>query len=219
MTSQLVSPTPASDRTIYFDAPIAIFGQPETQVNNMSDARTSPDLDRPVNGDAAPTRENTVSGPRDTNSQTEHSPLTMHPNGSEGWLPAADVDDGEEPNALGSPKTGVLRRNTLANRAPSRATSTRSRGSQARAQSIGGVSLGRKSIFSNADGRPVSGSTFINGAGTTGPSASAEADESLAERSAIAEGALSAKQQSRIKKNEGAYFSHFLLLLLLSPYS
>ncbi|KIY67255.1 hypothetical protein CYLTODRAFT_422665 [Cylindrobasidium torrendii FP15055 ss-10] len=168
----------------------------------MSVARTSPDLDKPVHNDVAPTGEPTPSGPSDTNVQIENSPVAIHPNGSEGWLPAADAGDGEEPSAIGSPKTSVLRRNTLVNRAPSRAASTRSRGSHSRTQSIGGVSLGRKSVFSNADGRPVSGSTFINGAGTTGPSASAEADESLAERAATADGVLSAKQQSRIKKNE-----------------
>ncbi|KAF7321684.1 DNA binding protein Ncp1 [Mycena kentingensis (nom. inval.)] len=64
------------------------------------------------------------------------------------------------------------------------------------------ASLAQRSIFSNADGQSVSGSTFINGAGTTGPHAVAEHGESLHFRAASANATLSEEQRARIAKTE-----------------
>ncbi|KAJ7446920.1 hypothetical protein B0H11DRAFT_1745392, partial [Mycena galericulata] len=62
-------------------------------------------------------------------------------------------------------------------------------------------SVSKRSVFTNADGQAVAGSTFINGAGTTGPNATAEQHESLHQRAASADAALTEQQKSRIAKN------------------
>ncbi|KAJ7285134.1 hypothetical protein C8J57DRAFT_710128 [Mycena rebaudengoi] len=71
-----------------------------------------------------------------------------------------------------------------------------------RAASLGyAPSVSRRSVFTNADGRTVAGSTFINGAGTTGPNATAEHNESMHKRAASADAALTEEQKARITKN------------------
>ncbi|KAJ6531937.1 hypothetical protein B0H19DRAFT_966457 [Mycena capillaripes] len=81
-------------------------------------------------------------------------------------------------------------------------TSTLSPNGHARAASLGyAPSLSRPSVFTNADGQTIAGSTFINGAGTTGPNATAEHNESLHQRAASADAALSEEQKARIAKN------------------
>jgi hypothetical protein len=73
-----------------------------------------------------------------------------------------------------------------------------------RAASLGyAPSVSRRSVFTNADGRTVAGSTFINGAGTTGPNATAEHNESMHKRAASADAALTEEQKARITKNGG----------------
>lgn len=66
-------------------------------------------------------------------------------------------------------------------------------------------SLSRKSMFTNVDGQPISGSTFIHGAGTVGPNTTAGQNEELALRAASADAALAPRQKSRIKKHEGRW--------------
>ncbi|KAJ7170826.1 hypothetical protein C8R43DRAFT_875233 [Mycena crocata] len=62
-------------------------------------------------------------------------------------------------------------------------------------------SVSRRSVFTNNDGQTIGGSTFIAGAGTTGPNATAEHNESLHQRAASADAALTSEQQARITKN------------------
>jgi len=58
-------------------------------------------------------------------------------------------------------------------------------------------------MFTDVEGRPVNGSTFINGAGTSGPSATAvPADDSLHKRMQSADSALTGKQKKKIGQKE-----------------
>ena len=66
-----------------------------------------------------------------------------------------------------------------------------------------GSLLSRRSIFTNVDGQPIGGSTFIHGAGTVRPNATATRNEELTLRAASADTALASRQKSRIKKHEG----------------
>lgn len=70
-------------------------------------------------------------------------------------------------------------------------------------------SLSRKSLFTNVDGQPIGGSTFIHGAGTVGPNSTALQNDELALRAASAEAALAPRQKSRINKHEGKCFFFF----------
>ncbi|THV07301.1 hypothetical protein K435DRAFT_643790 [Dendrothele bispora CBS 962.96] len=177
-------------------------------------------------------REPTVAGPgangatRPTNGVALHdAPVPdveatyAHPNGSEGWLPAEDIPDDSvvsSPRINGGGSTAgrsasVLKKNikrnsSVASRASISASLSRNRSvnGNGRAGSIAYSqrSVGQRSTFTNSEGRPVAGSTFINGAGVTGPAASAIPDESLHQRSMSANDALSTKQQKRISKME-----------------
>jgi hypothetical protein len=64
-----------------------------------------------------------------------------------------------------------------------------------------------RSMFTNAGGQAVNGSTFIAGAATTGPNSTAEADGNLHRRAASADASLTPKQRSKIEKSEGTSFS------------
>ncbi len=214
--------TPASEKSLpYFDAPIAHF-EMSTPMQDLDHPIAKPDGSEAV---AELAREPTIVA----SGLTEHPPtivedrmangaeaeadetvgdfdnVHLHPNGSEGWLPAADHDV-----LPSSPRTGATLRKTNPKTASmhSRAASLSRRGSLGRtsvtrATSVGGQSTSKRSIFNNAEGQPVAGSTFINGAGTTGPSASVEADESLHARAASANDALSSKQKKKVQKAEG----------------
>lgn len=212
--------TPASDKSTYFDAPIAHFNM-STPAHDLDQPIARPNGSEPV---AVLAREPTVVGTgvspnaspkeaqaatRDTAADAQDADdaekVHIHPNGSQGWLPAAD-DDGA---ASQSPRFGsLLRKNGSVH---SRAATNGAAGSSSRAASlhragsIGGQSTGRRSIFTNSEGKAVAGSTFISGAGTTGPNASAEPDESLLNRSATANGTLTPKQRSKIAKSESMH--------------
>jgi len=97
-------------------------------------------------------------------------------NGSSGWLPAVD-----------EPLAADTKRST-------------SHGS------VAGADLkrfgSRKSLFTDAEGQAVAGSTFISGAGTTGPLSITEKDATLHERSASADAALTPKQKAKAAKAE-----------------
>ncbi|KAK0204851.1 hypothetical protein DFS33DRAFT_701165 [Desarmillaria ectypa] len=179
--------TPSSETSsIYFDAPLPPF--------HMS---TLPqDLDKPVTqregGDEQPTI-------ADTRHDADKGGKPVHPNGSEGWLPTAEL-----PAEPSSPThTGPILRK--AEDAPSIDSSTSSvpKNTFNRGASVNRTaSVSKRSVFTNADGNPVVGSAFIGGAATTGPNAKAEPDESLHHRAAFADASLSAKQLSKIQKTE-----------------
>jgi hypothetical protein len=87
---------------------------------------------------------------------------------------------------------------------PNGVHSTLSPNGHGRAGSLGySASVSKRSVFTNADGQSIAGSTFINGAGTTGPNATAEHDSSLHQRAATADSILSEEQKAKIAKNEG----------------
>lgn len=215
--------TPSSDKSLYFDAPIAHF--------HMSTPAQNSELAKPYGAEpvADSSRESTVvatgaspkAAPDTTRdfatdaqgaeSVDDADQVHIHPNGSEGWLPAADADAA----ASTSPRTGAkLRKSGSVHSRAGGARSSSRASSVHRSGSIGGQSTGRRSIFTNSQGNAVAGSTFINGAGTTGPNASAEADESLHTRAASANDALTPKQKSKIVKAEGVHIRSFVRVLL-----
>ena len=64
---------------------------------------------------------------------------------------------------------------------------------------------GRKTVFTNKEGLPISSGTFINGAATVGPHAITETNSELRQRAWDANVSLSQKQKSKIIKAEGEY--------------
>uniref|UniRef100_A0A0W0FMP9 Dna binding protein ncp1 n=1 Tax=Moniliophthora roreri TaxID=221103 RepID=A0A0W0FMP9_MONRR len=215
-----VEPTPSSERSLYFDAPIAHF-----QMQDPGQPIAKPDGSEPV---ADLTREPTVAGGiaapfldgtngkktmvnggdtaenvEDAAVTEEEEKYTAHPNGSEGWLPATDVPP--EPETTNGNKP-VRSSSVLKKKRPGSVSSRTSASGVSlhrnKSTSASVKSVSRRSLFTNVDGEPVDGSTFINGAGTTGPGASAFPDESLKERVATADGALTPKQKSKIAKQE-----------------
>ncbi|KAL0562970.1 hypothetical protein V5O48_019108 [Marasmius crinis-equi] len=202
--------TPASEKSIYFDAPIANFSMHNQDPDQPI---PKPDGSEPI---ADLTREPTVAANAAMNgthrdnalyeSFENQARITAHPNGSEGWLPAEDVP--AESTTLNGSTTkpgrasSVLRKKqagSISSRASASATSLH------RNRSLGAGStrsISRRSQFTNVDGKPVDGSTFINGAGTTGPGANAIADDSLHQRRATADSSLTPKQKSKIEKLE-----------------
>ncbi|KAJ3767622.1 hypothetical protein FB446DRAFT_651841 [Lentinula raphanica] len=141
--------------------------------------------------------------------EPQQDDITAHPNGSEGWLPATDLpppDRALSPSSQNARPASVLKKKrpaSVASRASSiqgvpasdgveRNRSTRSVGS----------ARSRRSIFTDAEGKPANGSTFINGAGATGPLATAAADDSLHQRMQSADDALTGKQKKKIIQME-----------------
>ncbi|KAJ3815551.1 hypothetical protein F5876DRAFT_2696, partial [Lentinula aff. lateritia] len=138
--------------------------------------------------------------------EPEPHDITAHPNGSEGWLPATDLPPPSDRATSPSPQPprsgSVLKKRRPASIA-SRASSVRADGVE-RNRSTRSVesTRSRRTVLTNADGKPVNGSAFINGAGITGPSATATADDSLHQRIQSADDALSGKQKKKIGKIE-----------------
>ncbi|KAK1231568.1 hypothetical protein PQX77_005302 [Marasmius sp. AFHP31] len=218
-------PTPASEKSIYFDAPIANFHM-QSEKQDPDQPILKPDGSEPV---ADLTREPTVAaatipkpvavngnGVNDTHHDdvealespiNDEERITAHPNGSEGWLPAEDIP----PESTTAPKdssgkparsSSVLRKKrpaSISSRASASATSLH----RNRSTGAGSTrSVSKRSQFTNVDGKPIDGSTFINGAGTTGPGSTAIADETLHKRHATADSSLNKKQKSKIEKIE-----------------
>ncbi|KAJ7227320.1 hypothetical protein GGX14DRAFT_348202 [Mycena pura] len=104
-----------------------------------------------------------------------------------------EAERAESDDVVADPN-GVLERSSLPG-------STLSPNSHRRGASITSTtSISRRSVFTNVDGRTVAGSTFTNGAGTTGPNAIAE-DESLHQRAASAEATLSEDQKAKLARS------------------
>ncbi|KAE9405142.1 hypothetical protein BT96DRAFT_988690 [Gymnopus androsaceus JB14] len=145
--------------------------------------------------------------------EPESNDITAHPNGSEGWLPATDLpptsDRVMSPLQSYPVRSGSVLKKKRPASVASRASSvhggaTIERSRSTRSQSAASArSTSRRSMFTDAEGRPVNGSTFINGAGTTGPSATAvPADDSLHKRMQSADSALTGKQKKKIGQKE-----------------
>ncbi|KAG7089465.1 hypothetical protein E1B28_011150 [Marasmius oreades] len=217
-----VRTTPASEKSIYFDAPIAHF---HMQSLDPEKPIPKPDASEPGAGDLS--REPTVAiggltarkpAGNVTNGDGLHreedvledvSPvgenIAAHPNGSEGWLPAEDVPTESNPAKDASKParaSSVLRKKRRSASVASRASASATSLHRHRSLGAGSTRSVSKSTFMNADGKPINGSTFINGAGTTGPASNAIADESLHQRHATADSSLRSKQRSKIEKLE-----------------
>ncbi|KAL0953266.1 hypothetical protein HGRIS_004516 [Hohenbuehelia grisea] len=204
---------PPTAKSEYFDAYAYFFHEmldeaPAPPPKPTSDSPLVESFDSPkeegavvinVDPPADPPADNTIP---DTN---EDEPIAK-PEKSSDWVPAAEHST---LSARGHSRVGSLQNWQLPSapaslrihdtRALSRAGSV---GASTMARSIGGSSIGRRSLFTNREGAPVTGSTFINGAGTVGPDATPEIDESIHLRVASADAALTPKQQSKILKGE-----------------
>ncbi|KAJ7364183.1 hypothetical protein DFH08DRAFT_268194 [Mycena albidolilacea] len=179
--------TPSSETSVYFDAPtlhVHMSDTPTTEGVPAAPLTQSPTIDAPAKTPVlvanAPTQENPAS---------ESTPASDPPSFP---VPQTDAERAEardvvNPNDIPEPKTSP--------------TSTISPGHHGRAASLDTPSLTRPSVFTNADGQTIAGSTFINGAGTTGPNATAEHNESLHQRAASADAVLSEGQKAKIAKN------------------
>lgn len=188
--------TPYSDRTVYFDAPLAHYSMSHTDTTGLAQPQG--------NGAAKPIAQN-------------HQPLLYHDvyakrdvasRDSIGWLPAIDLfaDSTTEPGRQrsiirpGGNGGGTVRlrpadhtEGTADADRTHDASDVRRSGSPARTGS-----LSRRSIFSGVECRPTS--PFIHGAGTT---ATAPPNEELSTRAASADAQLTSGQKSRIDKLEG----------------
>jgi hypothetical protein len=186
--------TPSSEKSVYFDAPVTHAHMPDAPTTEGVPAAPltqSPTIDAPV----AKTPVLAANAPTvlaQENPASESTPASDPPSSP---VPQTDAERAEardvvDPNDIPEPKTSP--------------TSTISPGHHGRAASLGyAPSLTRPSVFTNADGQTIAGSTFINGAGTTGPNATAEHNESLHQRAASADAVLSGEQKAMIAKNGG----------------
>ncbi|KAF5391642.1 hypothetical protein D9757_002449 [Collybiopsis confluens] len=200
-----------SGNTVYYDAlpyvhmaqnpdlPIA-NGKEQTNLNREPTVTGGTTILKPRLGSSSPPSKEIVDDDGDPEyaDEPDHDHITAHPNGSEGWLPATDLptpDRVMSPSSQPARSGSVLkkRRNGSIASGVERSRSTRSMVS----------THSRRSMFTDAEGRPVNGSTFINGAGTTGPSATAvPIDDSLLKRMETADSALTGKQKKKIGKVE-----------------
>lgn len=149
-----------------------------SSASSYFDAPLEPTIHR---DSATPGLSNTSAGAADVNEQDY---VVHRPQSSSGWLPATDIP----------PDSKVNRANRTL---PSQDTASASANVQR--------SASRRSLFTNQEGRPIDGSTFIAGAATTGPNSVAQPDEELTTRAAAAEASLTPRQKSRIAKSEGEY--------------
>lgn len=220
----MLDPSPStSERSIYFDAPIAIFHSYSTHQPQLPQIMPSTisDVDTQQNGEGASVvRQPTVAGPgnttkingglaspsllSDTAEEEPEAPRPLAHRQSSGWLPAEDVDEDPQLQQQQQPSGAAPKRSSTLLR-KNNSISRRSNYSRRATSPSMAESVGHKSVFTNAEGRPVAGSTFINGAGVTGPNAMAQADPSLHERRATADGQLTVKQRKQIEKAEGEY--------------
>ncbi|KAJ7067070.1 hypothetical protein C8F01DRAFT_658111 [Mycena amicta] len=164
--------TPSSDISVYFDAPIL----------HMSTKNPETVLHAPLV--ESPTSEAPVTAPSFSLAHDENiSPLSPVPENVE-CVEATDTVE-PIPGATSSP-----------------ASSLSQKVQHTRGVSVDhAASIAQRSIFTNADGQAVAGSTFINGAGTTGPNATAEHDDSLHLRAASADAVLTEEQKAKIAKS------------------
>lgn len=194
-------PTPASGHTIYFDAmsdisPTATMPPPigneypysNTIPDQQSDTTKHPDI---------PHREND-SIPQEKSKSDVYG--VEHPNGSEGWLPTEQQSTRPVAETTVSPdqqqtQTQTQQTPSVDAGPPASYAAPRTSASLARSAS-------KKSAFTSSEGKHIFGSAFVNGAGTTGPFSTVEADEELLNRANEAETNLSPKSKAKIYKSE-----------------
>lgn len=223
-----MQPTPASEASVYFDAPITHFhSQPTAEQQQRQDPVTVINLESEPEMSTQRTYNLTDPGPQvkpeqqpqqDAIHQNQNQPsqnfYNRKENESLGWLPATDLPadhvdqedaDRREDDRQTKYAPAVLKKSprhpgsTSSNSIRSASAPGSIRRPASRAASV--RSTGRQSLFTNKeDGQPVEGSTFSYGAGTTGPSTSPQPHESLIARSNSAAAQLTPKQRSKISK-------------------
>ena len=231
---QKVVDTPNSELSVYFDAPMAAFNGNTATMPSSQDMPQDMPVPKPFSGAHQPVAYQLHDdGPvhaydagDNDNAQFESrvngiekdTRVATHPNGSEGWLPAIDGPRTTSPDKREGSIASVQDRDFAAHsRHPTAGTTyTNSESiSSKKGYGAGGASLARtgsrKSTHTASDGRLIPGSAFVNGAGVTGPMATAERDEDLRVRGAEATANLTPKQKTKIAKDEGAPF-YFLNL-------
>ncbi|KDR78990.1 hypothetical protein GALMADRAFT_244707 [Galerina marginata CBS 339.88] len=124
----------------------------------------------------------------------QNNPLVLHPNGSNGWLPAVD-DTSANQTPRKTSLTGFHNANLGAN--VSRRATTGATAGQPTGKPKRSGSLASKRSTHNATG----GSAFVNGAGATAHS-SADSDDQAVTRRTEADASLTPKQRSKIVKVE-----------------
>lgn len=176
--------TPSSEISVYFDAPTTHMSTPPAS----EPAHPDPLVESPVPHVAATPEPAALAEttPAPESSIPPPAPATPDP------VPETEAERAESSDVVDP------------NGVPERKSSPVSPNGHGRAASLGyAPSVSRRSVFTNGDGQTISGSTFINGAGTTGPNATAEHNDSLHQRAASADAALTEEQKSRITKNGG----------------
>jgi hypothetical protein len=201
-------PTPASGHTIYFDAmtdisPSATMPPPigneypysNTIPDQQSDTTKRPDIPHQENDSIS--QEKSKSGV-----------YVEHPNGSEGWLPTDNVPTEQQSTRVAettiSPDQQQQTQQTPSVDVGPSASDVAPKTSASLARSTS-----KKSTFTSSEGKQITGSAFVNGAGTTGPFSTVEADEELLNRASEAETILSPKSKAKIYKSEGEPWFHF----------
>ncbi|TFK40174.1 hypothetical protein BDQ12DRAFT_734188 [Crucibulum laeve] len=198
--------TPSSEKSIYFDA----SSEPSMQIAQPAPATQGSQVqyDSQMAATAPAVSYDYAHGSKyldylGPNAQNNEDGIIQHPHDSQGWLPATDLPD-EHPIGNSTQIGPTIARGASPTSSSSSARAARGNGSPTNAGRIQATSLdrsgSRRSTFTNKEGRTVVGSTFINGAGTTGPYAVAQEDGSLHARTASAEEALTPKQKLKIEK-------------------
>ncbi|KAJ7475978.1 hypothetical protein FB451DRAFT_1366601 [Mycena latifolia] len=182
-----MSTTPSSEISVYFDAPMAHM----SATTPTTEAAPTTLVESPVADVPAPAADPhvppAVEAPAENTHTSESEPTAVTPPATAEPVPETEAER-EESSDVVDP-TGV----------PERKSSPAGHG---RAASLGyAPSVSKRSVFTSNDGQTIGGSTFINGAGTTGPDASVERNESLHQRAASADATLTEEQKARITKN------------------
>ncbi|KAH9944860.1 hypothetical protein B0H21DRAFT_441514 [Amylocystis lapponica] len=199
------APSPASEHSVYFDAPIMhIF----TRKNR--DSPPPPDAGPDLRTDVA--RQPSVSIPRDPvvrerpAADLDGSP---EPPAADGSLqrpdaadrPAALSDAGDPPRPASRASQKSIPVLWTGTQAPWR--SSQGQDGSARAQRAASMRSFRSATDRNSVRRrraSLSGGSFAGGAGMVGPAATVDVDDSFHRRTATADAALSEKQRSRLQK-------------------
>ncbi|KAF8150685.1 hypothetical protein B0H34DRAFT_801621 [Crassisporium funariophilum] len=124
--------------------------------------------------------------------------------------PTAKLDNYASPGRMASPTRAGIPPDALgaSNASVTASTTRRATTGGVFAPKVNGnaTSLGRassrRSAHTTGEGRQITGSAFVNGAGTTGPSATAESDDELHNRGLMAHNNLTPKQKSKIARSE-----------------
>ncbi|PPQ75253.1 hypothetical protein CVT24_007431 [Panaeolus cyanescens] len=185
---------PEREPTRYFDAPSPppellspmasaenILPPPVTEVKQANVTDPSP------NGSSSPPPQTSAKSP------------VEHPNGSDGWLPTEEPKSMPEPQ-VASAAPAVIPSDRSKEPPPAVVNAAVPADETARPSRVGSITSRR----TGASLKRV-GSAFANGAGTTGPEATAEPDEELENRIAEAHQSLTPKQRSKVRREEAKH--------------